>query len=361
MKKVLFNIGTLTGGGAERVVSIWSSILAKKGYNTSIYVAHRCDDEYSVSELVHIESTAKSVDEYMAMPKLARFMHKRKFIKKLRPDVMISFLPGTQIRTMLASFGVRCRREETVRVDPWDTKEKTSGASLWIHCYNVSDAILLQTEDQGDFFSKKNRKKCTVIRNPISKIYTDSVREGYSEKAKKFVAAGRLRDQKNYSLMIRAFAAAAKNCPGISLDIYGAGTDEYVKKLNGIISELGMTGIISLKGRTNDVLSAFLSADAFIMSSDHEGMPNSLMEAMATGLPCISTDCKTGPRDMIEDETSGFLCRVGDERDMEEKIRRIFSMSASEREEMGKAAKNRITELCDDEKNIAKLIEVIEG
>ena len=361
MKKVLFNIGTLTGGGAERVVSIWSSILAKKGYDTSIYVAHRCDDEYSVSELVHIESTAKSVDEYMSMPKLARFMHKRRFIKKLRPDVMISFLPGTQIRTMFASLGVKCRRIETVRVSPWQTEKNISLPCLWKYCMNRSDAIILQTADQGDYFSDEVQRKCIVVRNPISYVYTDSYRSEYSNEVNRFIAAGRICEQKNYLLMIDAFSAVASDFPHIILDIYGIGSDSYTKKLEQIIEQRGMSGRIFLRGRTEDVCEEFLNSDAFLMSSNYEGMPNALAEAMATGLPCISTDCKTGPRDMIEDGVSGYLCRVGDEGDMEEKIRKIISMSKNERAEMGKAARKRITELCDDDINIARLIDVIEG
>jgi glycosyltransferase involved in cell wall biosynthesis len=107
--------------------------------------------------------------------------------------------------------------------------------------------------------------------------------------------------------MIEAFAKAAQSCPGIRLSVFGVGDKAYVEKVQDLIDEWGMTDRIVLKGRSEDMLSILRSSDAFLMTSDYEGMPNALIEAMVVGLPCISTDCRTGPKDMIDDSVNGYL------------------------------------------------------
>ena len=361
MKKVLFTIGALTGGGAERVVSVWSGILADRGYSVAIHVAFRCDGEYPVNERVEIHSTAESRDEYFKLSPIKRMSIKRKCIKDWRPDVIINFLPSNQIRMLFISAGIKARKIETVRLSPWKTEISKSQIALWKLCFKKSDAIIVQTERQSEFFGKKERAKCTVIRNPLSRVYIDSRRETYADTAVRFIASGRLCKQKNYPMMIKAFAAAAKQYPNITLDIFGAGSESYVAELQACIDSYSMSDRIVLRGRTNDMCTALMSADAFLMSSDYEGMPNSLAEAMATGLPCVSTNCDTGPSDMIESGVNGYLCNVGDADDMKEKILNIISLDKCAREAMGNRARSTILDLCDNEKNISKLICVIEG
>ena len=91
-------------------------------------------------------------------------------------------------------------------------------------------------------------------------------------------------------------------------------------ELNQYIETLNMQSKVFLKGRTNNILEKLLEADIYILSSDYEGMPNSLMEAMATGLPCISTDCPTGPSDIIINEENGILVPVDDVLKMEQAV-----------------------------------------
>ena len=358
MKKVLFSIGNLVGGGAERVVSVWSGVLAEKGYEVAIHIAYRTDGEYPVNDKVHIECTAPTQDAYMALPSLKRLLLKRKFIQKWKPEVVISFLPNNQIRMLLVAAGIRMRRVETIRINPW---RSPCNEKLWKLCFRRADAIILQTEDQKDYLPQKDQKKCTVIRNPLAEVYKTAEGRKYGEKATSFIAAGRLDAQKNFPMLIEAFARVAKDDDTLTLDIYGRGSDEYTAYLQECIDKSGASQHITLKGRTNDMCGALLQNDCFIMSSDYEGMPNALAEAMATGMVCISTDCKTGPRDMIENGKNGYLSKTADADDMEKAIRQVLAMSSVELEAMGNAARESILELCDDEKNIKKLIGVIEG
>ncbi len=362
MKKVLMSIGNLSGGGAERVVSVWSGILADVGYDVSIYIAYRTDGEYPINNKVHVECTAETKESYFALPSIKRLLNKRAYIKKWRPDVVVNFLPNNQIRMLFIAAGIKMRRIETVRINPWKAGINNKMQQLlWMQCFKAADAIIVQTDEQSEFFDEKNRKKCAVIHNPISEVYKKSAGVEYEGGITKFVAAGRLDSQKNFPMLIEAFSRAARSNSAITLDIYGTGNGEYTAYLQKCIDDAGVTDRITLKGRTTDMRGALMQHGCFIMSSDYEGMPNALAEAMAVGMVCISTDCKTGPCDMIQNGENGYLVKTGDVDSMAEAIKKVISMTGEQCREMGSAAREDILALCDDEVNIKKLIEVIEG
>ena len=284
----------------------------------------------------------------------------RKIVKEFSPDCVISFLPRMQIWMMGATFGKKLRRIETIRVSPWHIGVRSKiERFLWKLTYKRADAVILQTAEQGEFFSKSVQKKSVVISNPISEKFKDNPKREYSC-PQSFVAAGRITEQKNYPLMIEAFAKAAQSCPEIRLSVFGVGEKAYVEKVQALIDESGMTDRIVLRGRSEDVLSILRSSDAFLMTSDYEGMPNALLEAMVVGLPCISTDCRTGPKDMIDDGVNGYLVKTGDAESISRAIVKIAQMSDTEAEKMGSAAREKIIDICGTEKSLKRLVEVIE-
>ena len=97
------------------------------------------------------------------------------------------------------------------------------------------------------------------------------------------------------------------------------------------------------------------------MTSDYEGMPNALAEALATGLVCISTNCRTGPRDLIDDGKSGYLVQVGNEEEIVGAIGKATTLTQKEAMEIGKSAREKVLELCGEENSLKKLIDLIEG
>jgi GalNAc-alpha-(1->4)-GalNAc-alpha-(1->3)-diNAcBac-PP-undecaprenol alpha-1,4-N-acetyl-D-galactosaminyltransferase len=361
-KKILITIASLFGGGAERVVSVWASQLAEI-YDVSVLLYGRSEKEYPISDKVKIYTVASKYNEYKKFSYFKRFSRMRRIIKDISPDIMINFLPRMQIWAMMASFGMKIFRIETVRNNPWELcRSSRIEHWLWMMCYKRANAVILQTQEQGEYFSKKIRRKCIVIPNPIDKQYVDSNKNYSGEKIKKFVAAGRLTPQKNYPLMVRAFASAYKRNSGITLSIYGSEDDdktEYTNYLNSLIRELRMEGIIRLMGRTKQMRQVLLENDAFIMSSNFEGMPNSLIEAMAVGLICISTNCKTGPKDLIDDKINGFLVEVGNEDAFADAICQVADLEPDQIENISKAARQKILSLCSDENSINRLIDMI--
>ena len=133
------------------------------------------------------------------------------------------------------------------------------------------------------------------------------------------VTCGRLTEQKNHAMLINAFAEVQKKYPFATLKIYGDGT--LKDKLQKQIDDLGLSSTAHLMGATSDVTRALQTADLFVLSSDYEGMPNALMEAMAAGVPCISTDCPCGgPRELFGEDGSNKLVQCRDVNQMEKAI-----------------------------------------
>ena len=360
MKRVVFAISSLHGGGAERVVSVWASALAERGYNVSVLVYSRLKDEYPVSDKVKIYPIASSATECNDISIFERLKRFRKALKELKPNVVISFLPIVQIYVALASLGLRIPRVETIRINPWRAEILKSGYSkLWLWCFESGKALILQSEDQKDFFKKAVQKKAVVIPNPINHKYIDNGKPSYNSKSHNIVAAGRLTEQKNYTMMIDAIKIVAQEYNDILLEIYGSGNLE--DDLRRYITKQELQNNVKLMGRSNELYNVYKNADMYLMSSDYEGMPNALAEAMACGLPCISTDCKTGPRDLIDDGESGFLVECGDVTGLARKIKSVFSMSDDELMIIGQRARKKVIDLCGETNSLNKLIALIES
>ena len=360
MKKVLLAINCLFGGGAERVVSVWANQLSKKGYDVAILVDYRNDGEYSIPNDVKVFSVADDVEALLKMGKLRRMKKMRSLVKSLAPDVIINFLERMQIWMMFATFGLNVRRIETVRNNPWVTCGDSKVLRfLWNKCFKRSDKIILQTAEQGEYFRKNTQEKCVIVPNPIAAKYKEETDREVPNHIKKFIAAGRLNPQKNYPLMIRAFSSVAKN-NDITLDIFGAGDKKYRNELQSLIDELKMSDKIKLRGRTSNLINEYKNAHAYLMTSDFEGMPNALAEAMATELVCISSNCRTGPKDLIDNNENGFLFETGNQKELEELIEKVAFMDKETATNVGKKAREKVLSFLSEENSLNKLMEIID-
>lgn len=355
-KVILFTIPHLYGGGAERVVSLWASQLAQtQHYDVHILVSGRVPGEYVVDRNVNIHAISSTYENYEKLSILTKLWKRRSLVKQIKPDYIISFLPHIQIQTLLSTIGLRIKRVETIRVSPWVLKLNKINKILFNYCLKTSHKIILQTQEQGEFFSQRIQKKCIVIPNPLDDKYNFHFKESQSEFICHFMAVGRIVPQKNYSMMINAFSLVCKEFPAITLDIFGEGDNSEHHKLEHLINQLGMTKNIHLKGRCSNMIEEYIGHDVFLMTSNFEGMPNALLEAMASGMVCLSTNCKTGPKDMITHGDSGFLSPVNDIDSFVNAIKHILRMSLSERLEMGKNARKKITSICSPENTLQQL------
>ena len=359
MKKICIAIHELSHAGAERVAVSWANYLARHGHEVFMLVYGGSDDAYALDENVRVVSVAETQDAFFAIPVPKRLAAIRSIIRREAPNTLISFLPKLQINMMLATLGMRLERIETIRNNPWADRDVCKKRVLWNLCFRRADKIIVQTPEQAEYFSPSLRKKCTVISNPISAEFAGEAKE-YTGSARKFVAVGRVSAQKNYPLMIRAFAQAASDLPDSTLDIYGMASPAAKESVSGLISSLGLDGRVNLRGWAGNISELLPRYDAFLMSSDYEGMPNALAEAMVIGLVCVSTNCRTGPKDMIENGKSGLLVPAGDVSAFADGIRAVLDMDKSECAAMGAAAREKILAMCSEENTLARLKALVE-
>lgn len=361
IKKICIAIHGLAHAGAERVAASWANYLAKQGHSVSVIVYAHSENAYDLGENVRVIPLAETRESYFKMTKVEQILRIRKTVRQECPQCIISFLPKMQISMMLATLGMRVKRIETVRNNPWIDQDVAGKRFLWDMCFLRSHKIIVQTKEQSLYFPEKLRKKCVVISNPVDSAFLNDWKVYRDEGIHRFVAVARLNKQKNYPMMIRAFARASEKEPALTLDIYGQGSGEMLQKTQTLIDSLGMGERIRLCGWRKNISEELKQYDAFLMSSDYEGMPNALAEAMATGLICLSTDCKTGPKDMIDSGKNGFLAETGNEQSFAEGIEKIMQLSLDQCAAMGTAAREKILEMCSEENTLARLNQLIES
>ena len=175
--------------------------------------------------------------------------------------------------------------------------------------YLFASGFVFQTKDAAAFFSKRIQNKGVILKNPLN---TDNIPERYTgERRKVVVGVGRLYDQKNFPLLISAFSEFYKTHSEYKLVIFGEGHKR--QELEDFANKMLPQGTWEMPGRSSNWQEQAKDAKMFVLSSDFEGMPNALIESMATGIPSISTDCPSGgSRELIEDGVNGILIPIKD-------------------------------------------------
>ena len=316
--RICFVVPSLSEGGAERVVSVLASELAEQGYPVEVIIYYRCENEYPISDKVKLVSlTDGDEDDYHKIGFKARIKQIGEHIKAFGPDYTIPFLPHVGLHTFLACIGYKTKIIQTIRIAPNISPKSRPQRMIRNYMVRRSYKTLAQTEEQRLYFSKRVRKKVFVLPNPVYGGFFEEERIQH-EKIRNIVSVGRLTEQKNFPLIIDAVIDLHSKYPDIRLDIYGDG--ELRDQLERYIREHGGSEYCHLRGRSSDLINVYGKCDAFVLPSDFEGMPNSLMEAMACAVPCISTDCETGPSDLIESGRNGILIPVGSKEKMIEAL-----------------------------------------
>ncbi len=187
--------------------------------------------------------------------------------------------------------------------------------------YRQVSKFLLLTHKDAAHFEAAGFSNAGVMYNPSPFRSKTNPQDLYKNKT--IVSTGRLVDDKGFDVLIEAFSRVADELPGWKVCIYGEGPAK--KSLQNLISILGMEKRVFLMGQTKDVQSALASSSFFVLPSKAEGLPMSLIEAHSLGLPCISTDCAPGIREIVDDYRSGYITPVGDVPVLARQIRRLAS------------------------------------
>lgn len=310
MKYFLYT-SVLFGGGAERVLCELANNLSKKN-DVTLIASYQSETEYYICDQVKKIYIDDRIENKSSIKQIIRL---RSIIQETKPDAVISFLPFPNFKMLIATIGLKTKKIISVRNDPNREYPTSIMRHLAFLLYKLADGVVFQTKDAQDFFPEKIRNKSKVIMNQVDNEFfkTSQISEDY------YVATGRLNKQKNYEMMISAFAKFVQRFPDEKLYIYGEGDER--KSLEKLITQLNVEKNIFLKGTTSNIPDVLSHAKAFILTSDFEGMPNGLLEAMAVGLPCISTDCPAGgPKEIIETGINGLLIPIGNEKILYEKL-----------------------------------------
>lgn len=325
---VMFVIPSMAGGGAERVISVLANAFTEKGIETKIMMTAGNECVYALRPEVKLLQ-AGEVTGGSVLKRITRIFKMRRLFQADRDAILIAFEPDAAFFAGIAKMGLSMRMIASERNDP-----KSFGSSkVRKFAYKWADKLVFQTRDAMEYFAPDIQKKGTVIPNPIS----DSLPEPYAGKRQKtVVAVGRLEKQKNHKLLLQAFAGLVQNYPEYILHLYGKGALEA--ELKQLAKELKIEEKVIFEGFQKDVLSKISDAGMYVLSSDYEGISNSLLEAMAIGMPVISTDCPCGGSALcITNGVNGLLTPVGDAKKLEEAMRMIAE-SEEKAQSMGREA-----------------------
>lgn len=323
--KILFHINSLGLGGAERVVSILSNALCKEGHSIVLATEWTSEREYALDERIarfDVGLSPKQEEKNRISKIILRHLNLRKCIQKEKPDIVISFCVKANYRAAISMLGMKIPLLVSVRNDPKIDYAPHPLSTRMME--RKANGCVFQTKEAMSFFSSSFQKKSTIVYNPLTNAFLEEAEQLYRDLPKKpdgtvcrrkeIVAVGRITAQKNHRLLVKVFADLAADYPDYVLRIYGEHENAVLTdELETFIKDKKLEKQIFLMPPSKQIQKEIIDAALFVLPSDYEGMPNSLIEALALGLPCISTDCPCGgPAMLIEDKVSGLLVPVGD-------------------------------------------------
>ena len=336
-------ISSLATGGAERVISIMANYWAERGEKVTLLTFDTGGEpSYSLHAGVRHRPLKLEADSPNAVVGLFRNLRRlqvlRRAVRESRPDLVISFVDKTNVVTLLATLWMKIPVIVSERIDPSSYQIGKIWNLLRQVSYGRADALVCQTPRALAYFRPVTDEKGHVIPNPVAPLLPNKQEreQGDSEgRGRVIVGMGRLTAQKGFDLLLRAFKILSPLHPHWSLKILGDGP--LLKELQAQVASFGLSGRIELPGRVSDPYFELSRADIFVLSSRFEGFPNALLEAMACGLPVVSFDCPSGPREIIRDGVDGLLVPPEDVNALAATLGRLMGDDA-ERKRLAKRA-----------------------
>lgn len=318
MQNIVFVVPSLSGGGAERVVSVLANKLSERDFKVNVICLLKPEHTYYTSEKVSVFFIHRETKNRLKR-NLEKFSDFIRLLKKISPDTIISFTYDCSMITSVANIFINAKLIISERNDPNNDPSRKWLRIIRNFLYNFGDGFVFQTEDAKSYYGKNIQKKSVVIGNPINEKLPLPY-EG--DREKRIVCVSRLAPQKNIKMLIDAYDIAKKELAEYIVEIYGDGP--LKQELLNYIEGKGLSDKIILKGYCTNVYDSILKSSIFVLPSDYEGISNSMLEALALGIPVISTDCPIGGAKMyIKNGKSGILVKVGDVQELSLKIKEL--------------------------------------
>lgn len=307
--KIAFVTNKLLYGGAERCMSLLANEMCRVGHKVEfILIEPNKDCAYTIDKDISIRHlNGFSIKSFRNS--LGLLLDLRKSIKAFKPDAIICFMPDSAVFSYIAQLGLSIPIIFSERNDP---KNNINGRLLRFFqscALRFSKKIVFQTKGAQSYYGDRYRSKSYIILNPFNRSLLPDPHMG--ERKKVFVSVGRLEKQKNHRLLIDSFAMIAHLHKDYNLIIYGDGN--LRTDLEERITYHHLEQRVLLSGKITDVFQKINDSSVFVFSSNYEGLPNALIEAMALGLPCVTTDCSPGgARELIQNKVNGIIVPCND-------------------------------------------------
>lgn len=326
-RKIMFHLNCLHHGGAERVVSNLANRFAQAGYEVIVAVQWIDENEYELDPRVkHIVVGLKPEDDKRnrISKYIRRVVYLKDCIKEEKPDVVIAFAHLAIYRCLMSAKGTGVPVIVAVRTNPIGHYESKLDKIQIPRLFPRAAGAVFQTEGQRDFFKPYLQENSTIILNPINEKYLD-VQPPVS-RTKTVAQVGRVEGFKCQPMLVDAFMDVHAKHPDWELKIYGGdsgdGTWQILEKK---IADYDASSFVHLMGDCDTLERELNDVGVFAFSSEWEGLPNALMEALALGLPTVSTDCPCGgPATVMTDGVDGLLVPIWNKDAMAEAICKLI-------------------------------------
>jgi glycosyltransferase involved in cell wall biosynthesis len=321
--KIIFTLASLGSGGAERVVSLLANKMAEQGHQVEIICLKFNDVYYKLHPEVKVTLAMQQTKN-----RLTEVFWLRKYIKQVNPDMVIAFTEGVYCFTIAALLGTKIPVIASERLDPSAMTWKRNLLKRFLLPH--ADWLVVQTKTIKDYFPKSIQKKTSIIFNPVNEKVSltpspspkDEGNDAEEGKLNRIISVARLYPQKNQEMMIRAFAKIAEKYPDWKLVIYGEGPLRV--ELEALVSSFKLQERVLLPGRTEKVIEELRKSKIFCLSSDYEGMSNSMIEAICVGLPIVTTKV-SGTDELVNDGINGYVVEIGDVDGMASALKKLMS------------------------------------
>ena len=309
LKHIIIVVDSFQDGGAERVMAELANAWSNMGHSVEIVRlrAEMPEPGYDFAAPIrHIDFTSSG--DLRVVRVLTDVARLRRLFKSRADSTIVAFLPYTIIKATFANLFVRRRMVVSERNDPRRVPASRFQRLLRDYAFIRASACVFQTEWARSLFPQSVKDKSVVIPNPVRNNLPDPF-SGTRRTA--VVTACRLEPQKNIPMLLEAFAKLRHDHPEFSLEVYGRGS--LRGEIAALAEDLQIADAVSTLGYVEDLPAKMSDAALFVSTSDYEGISNSLIEALALGVPSVATDCPVGgSRESIDDGVNGLLVPVGD-------------------------------------------------
>ncbi|MFV0434109.1 MAG: glycosyltransferase [Leucobacter sp.] len=308
-KRLLLLTHSLGNGGSERVTVNIANHAKRRGWDVGVIPLVLSEQDYPLDENVLVDRRVPQ-GGIRLIRGLRKARHVVAAVHQFKPDVVLSLDAGygyLALAKVRSRFGL-------VTSPRWDPEGMLRGRparrALYDLTFALSSRVVFQTRGAAAYFGERLRAKAAIIGNPLRDglVHNDTP---FNLRDKEIVAFGRFAPEKRFDVLIKAFAIFRKKFPEYTLSVFGRGSER--ERIQDLVRELQLSEIVSIEDFRADIHERIHNASMYVLSSDREGVSNSMLEAMAIGLPSACTDCPPGgARETIERYRTGELGEVGD-------------------------------------------------